>query len=264
MKYWQDRQAESLNKLSDKSIRQIEKQLKKYYESAMRKTITDFEATYNKILATAAEGREITPADLYKLDKYWEAQAQLRKELNKLGEKQITLLSRQFEENFFEIYYSFGKVGDKAFNTIDTALVQQLINSVWVADGKSWSERIWKNNELLVETLNEGLVHCVATGKKPTELKNILQERFSVSYNQADTLVRTEISHIQTEATIQRYKDAGLLELEVWTTEDERRCEICGALHKKRFAITERPPVPAHPRCRCNVVPVVEVNFGKE
>lgn len=258
MKYWQDRQAESLNRLSDKTIKQIERQIKKYYESAMRKTIADFEATYNKILATAAEGREITPADLYKLDKYWEAQAQLRKELNKLGEKQITLLSKQFEVNFFEIYYSFGKVGDRAFNTIDTAAVQQLINQIWVADGKSWSQRVWENTELLAETLNEGLLHCIATGKKPTELKNILQERFGVSYSRADTLVRTEISHIQTQATVQRYKDAGILEVEVWTTEDERRCEICGKLHRKKFLVAEQPPIPAHPNCRCNVVPVIE------
>jgi SPP1 gp7 family putative phage head morphogenesis protein len=258
MKYWQDRQTEELNKLSDKTIRETERQIKKYYEATMRRTIADFEATYNKILATIEEGREITPADLYKLDKYWEAQAQLRKELNKLGEKQITLLSRQFETNFFEIYYSFGKVGDKAFNTIDTAAVQQLINSIWVADGKSWSQRIWENTELLAETLNEGLIHCVATGKKPTELKNILQERFGVSYSRADTLVRTEIAHIQNQATIQRYKDAGILEVQVWTTEDERRCEICGTLHKKKFLVSERLPVPAHPNCRCSVVPVVE------
>lgn len=261
MSYWQDRQAEALNKLSDKTIRQIERQMKKYYAAAMRRTIANFEDTYMNILAAQSEGREPTPADLYKLDKYWQGQAQLRRELTKLGDKEIALLSKYFEENFFEIYYSLGKVGDQAFNTIDTAAVQQLINSVWCADGKNWSQRIWKKNEELVQTLNEELIHCVATGAKTTDLKYILQTRFYVSYSQAEALVRTEISHIQNQAAIQRYKDAGLTEVEVWTTEDERRCEICGKLHRKRFAITETAPVPAHPRCRCNVVPVLETNF---
>lgn len=263
MTYWQDRQAEELNRLSDKTIKQIERQMRKYYASAMQKTIADFEDTYLKILAAQSEGREPTPADLYKLDKYWQSQAQLRRELTMLGDKQTALLSKYFEESFFEIYYSLGKVGGAAFSTIDTTMVNQLINSIWCADGKSWSKRIWDNNEKLVQTLNDELIHCVATGKKTTELKKILQEQFSVSYNQADTLVRTEIAHIQNQAAIERYKSAGITEVQVWTTPDERRCEVCGELHKKKFAITQTAPVPAHPRCRCNVVPVVDTDFGE-
>lgn len=257
-KYWQDREADALNKLTDKTIKQTEKQLTRYYTSLMERTIADFEAVYNKILAQTAEGVEITPADLYRLDTYWQAQAQLRQELNKLGEKQIALLSKQFELAYFDIYFSIGLPGETTFNTVDKALVQQMINSIWVADGKSWSQRIWENNELLAETLNEELIHCVATGKKTTQLKNILQERFGVSYSRADTLVRTEIAHIQAEAAKKRYEDAGVLEVEVWATEDERTCEHCGELHKKRFPIAAQPPIPAHPNCRCNILPVLD------
>ena len=179
--YWQDREADALNKVSNKTIRQTEKQLKKYYSDLMGRTLEDFEAVYNKLLNATIEGKEPTPADLYKFDAYWQHQAQLREELNKLGEKQIALLSKQFELNFFDIYFAIGTVGEKAFSTIDKSLVQQMINSVWCADGKSWSERIWKNTELLAETLNEELIHCVASGKKPTQLKKLLQERFDVS-----------------------------------------------------------------------------------
>lgn len=258
MKYWQDRRADELNRVSNKTIKQTEKQLAKYYTDLMRQTIADFEAVYNKILAQTAEGKEITPADLYRLDTYWQAQAQLRQELNKFGEKQITLLSKQFELNYFDVYYSIGLPGETTFNTVDKSLVQQMINSIWCADGKSWSQRIWKNTELLAETLNEELVHCVATGKKPTELKKLLQNRFDVSYNQADMLVRTEIAHIQTEAAKKRYEDAGVLEVEIWATEDERRCEVCGKLHKTRHPIASALPIPAHPNCRCNIIPVLD------
>lgn len=256
--YWQDRRADELNKVSNKTIRQTEKQLKKYYSDVMVRTLADFEAVYNKILTTVGEGREPTPADLYRLDTYWQHQAQLRQELNKLGEKQITLLSKQFELNFFDIYFSIGKVGESTFSTLDTSLVRQMINSIWCADGKSWSQRIWQNTELLAETLNEQLVHCVASGKKPTELKKLLMNRFDVSYNNADMLVRTEIAHIQSQAALKRYQDAGLTEVQVWANEDERRCEHCGKLHKKIYPITAHVPIPNHPNCRCNVVPVVE------
>lgn len=257
MSYWADRMAEEQNRLTNKSIKQTEKQLKKYYQTAMERTIADFQSTYEKIQTDVAFGREPTPADLYKLDKYWISQAQLKKELQKLGDKQISLLSKEFEMNWFDIYHSIAIPGSDSFNTVDRDLVQQMINSIWVADGKSWSSRIWENTERLAAELNEGLIHCVATGKKPTELKKILQERFGVSYSNADMLVRTEMAHIQTEAAKKRYEDAGITEVEVYAPKDERQCEVCGKLHGKKFSAFGEMPVPAHPRCRCCILPVV-------
>jgi SPP1 gp7 family putative phage head morphogenesis protein len=258
MSYWQDRMAQAQTKLSNKSTRQVEKQLRKYYSNAMVKTLEDFEATYNKLLATVEEGRAPTPADLYKLDKYWQMQAQLRSELRKLGEKQVTALSKAFELNFFDVYYSINIEGLSAFSTIDKSLVSQLINQIWVADGKSWSQRIWENTERLADTLNEQLISCVTTGKKTSDLKKMLQERFNVSYSAADSLVRTEMAHIQTQAAQKRYEDYGIEQVEIWADPDERTCEICGELHKKKFPAHAAIPIPAHPRCRCCIVPVVE------
>ena len=201
--YWQDRAAETQAKLSKKNLKQIEKQLKKYYGTSMEKVVKDFEKTYKKILKQQEMGKEITPADLYKLDSYWKMQGQLRRELNKLGDKQISMLSKVFEIHFFDIYYSINIEGLEAFTTIDSVIAQQLIQSIWTADGKAFSQRIWDNTERLAATLNEELVYCVITGKKTTELKQILQERFDVSYRRADTLARTEIAHIQTQAAKQ-------------------------------------------------------------
>lgn len=66
------------------------------------------------------------------------------------------------------------------------------------------------------------------------------------------------MTHIQTQAARQRYLDYGISEVEVWADEDERRCDVCGKLHLKRFGIYEKMPIPAHPRCRCCIVPVVD------
>lgn len=256
--YWQDRMARAQAKITGKTTRQIERQLKKYYESTMKKTIADFEATYNKLLATVEEGRQPTPADLYKLDKYWQMQAQARVELEKLGARQAALLSREFELNWFEIYYSIDIDGSRAFNTVDKSMVQQMINQIWAADGKSWSQRIWENTSELLETLNEGLIHTVAAGKKTSDLKKALQERFSVSYSRADALVRTELAHVQTQAAQKRYEDYGIQQVQIWADEDERRCEVCGKLHEKLYPTGAAVPIPAHPRCRCCIIPYVE------
>ncbi len=258
MSYWAERVAKAQAKLTKKSVRQTEIQLRKYYKQTMESVIAEFEATYNKLLSTMEEGRQPTPADLYKLDKYWQLQGQLKGQLQKLGDRQAVLLSKNFELHFFEIYYSFGVPSATAFSTISTEAARQMINQIWVADGKSWSQRLWGNTEHLLQTLNDGLIECVVSGKKTTQLKNILQERFGVSYSRADALVRTEMAHIQTQAATQRYKDYGIQEVEIWADEDERRCDICGELHQKRYPIGANVPIPAHPRCRCCVVPVVE------
>ena len=255
--YWQRRIEKNLINLSDKTIKDINKQLLKYYGGAMERVIRDFESVYNKLLATVEEGKEPTPADLYKLDKYWEAQAQLRKELQRLGDKEKVLYSKVFEAHYYEVYNGIALPGNKAFNTVDKEVVNQVINGIWVADGKQWSQRIWENTERLAQTLNEELVHIVATGKKDSDLKKALQERFGVSYHRAETLTRTEVAHIQTEAAKQRYKDYGIEYVEVLVDPDERTCDLCKKLIGKKWKVTDPPPLPVHPNERCCLVPVL-------
>lgn len=262
MNYWQKRNLQAQAAIANKSAKEINKQLAKYYNAAVNGVIKDFEATYDKLLATVADGKEPTPADLYKLNKYWEMQAQLKKELQKLGDKEIELLSKQFTDTFIADYNSImlgaNIAPNEQYSKISTEAAEQLINSVWVADGKSWSERIWDNTAKLADTLNEELIHCVVTGKKTSQLKELLQERFNSSYAEADRLARTEIAHIQTEAAKKRYEDYGLQYVEIWADKDERRCEVCGKLHKKRYPIGATVPIPAHPNCRCSIIPVVD------
>lgn len=256
--YWAERQAKAQTNLTNKGVAATEKQLKKYYSSSMKKVLGQFEKTYDKLLSSVSEGKQPTPADLYKLDKYWQMQGQLKNELQKLGDKQASLLSKQFEKQFKNIYDSIALKDSGYFGTIDNSTVQQMINQIWCADGKSWSQRIWTNTDKLQQTLNDNLIDCVLTGKKTSELKKTLQNDFQASYTRADTIVRTEMAHIQTQAAQQRYKDLGIQEVEIWADEDERRCDMCGKLHEKRYKVNEQVPIPAHPRCRCCVIPVVD------
>lgn len=259
MNYWDERNLKAQQRISKKRTKEIEKEMRKYYLSTSQKILDDFEKIYIKVLLSIGEGKEPTPADLYKLNTYWQFQAQIKNELRKLGDKQIKLLSKDFEALFYEAYTSINLpiTTTNTYSTIDKALIAEMINRVWVADGKSWSERVWDNTEKLQQALNNNLVHCLVAGKKTTDLKNLLQEQFNVSYNRADSLVRTEIAHIQTQAAQQRYEDYGITEFEVWADEDERRCEKCGKLHEKRFKITDKVPVPVHTNCRCSIIPVI-------
>lgn len=259
MSYWQDRMTKAQDNLTKKKTQDIEKQIAKYYERAMEQVIEDFIYTYDKVVHTEVfENRKPTPADLYKLDSYWKMQASLKQELQKLGDKQLLLLSKEFEKEFKEIYKLVALESQLPYTTPAKEMVKQMVNQIWAADGKAWSERVWKNLEELTDTLNEELLHCVVSGKNSDDLKVLLADRFNVSYNRADTLVRTELAHIQTQAAQQRYLDAGVKEVQVWASYDERQCKQCGKLHKKVYPIGAQMPIPAHPKCRCCIVPVIE------
>lgn len=260
MSYWGDRMARAQAIKYNKNRKEIDTMLRKYYQSLTKQVIADFEATYDKLLVEVQGGKLPTPADLYKLDKYWSMQAQLDERLTKLGRKQIAAITKQFKIQFYDVYEAIKLDGLELFSTIDDASVMQVINQIWCADGKSWSQRIWENVAHLKETLNEGLIHTVVTGRKTSDLKKELQERFNVSYHRADTLVRTELAHIQTQAAQQRYKDYGITEYEFYADPDERTCEVCGKLHQKKFPIGSTPKVPQHPNCRCTILPVINKN----
>lgn len=258
MAYWKDRQQAAQQILLNKSRKEIDSKLKKYYVNLSKQLIRDYEALYDQILLKQANGEQVSPATLYQLDKYWSLQAQTRKRLNKFGAFQQSLLSKIFEVFYQKSYHALAIKGLEAFSTLDDGVVKQVIDSVWAADGKSWSQRIWTNTAQLQQTLEEGLIECVAAGKKTTQLKKVLQNRFNVSYHRADTLVRTEMAHIQTEAAKQRYTDYGITQVEVWADKDERRCDVCGKLHQKKYPAGANVPIPAHPNCRCCIVPVIE------
>lgn len=257
--YWVERDAEALNKLTDKSIAATNKQILKYYRSCQNRVIREFEMLYNELLSQFKAGIEPTPADLYRLDRYWQLQGQLQHELEALGDKTNKLLSKRFVEQYKDVYKAVSLPSEQIFATIDDKMATQMINKVWCADGRVWNQRIWQNTANLQNSLNEQLIHSVITGEKTSALKKSLINDFQVSYSQADRLVRTEMSHLQNTAALERYKDAGIAEYEILA---DGSCDDCKEYDGKRFPISEPSPVPFHPNCRCCVIPVVNIKGG--
>ena len=258
MGYWEERQAATQAALTKKSIEQVEDKVAMYYNKAQYNIIGQFRETYNRVLLSIAEGREPTPADLYKLDTYWKMQADVARELEKLGKVQAGILNRAFVMQYQQIYDSLAVQGEAHYTQLDTKAIESMINSIWCADGKSWSERIWENTERLHQSLNDNLLDCLLTGKNPDFLKGMLMDSFNVSYNRADMLVRTEMAHIQIKAAQDRYLDSGVEFVQVWADKDERQCKVCGNLHTNVYRVGEKLPIPAHPNCRCSILPVVD------
>jgi HK97 family phage portal protein len=78
----------------------------------------------------------------------------------------------------------------------------------------------------------------------------------------AELIAATETSRAYNEGLQQAFRESGLVNLWEWrTSEDERVCPVCGPLHGRRAPIGQAIDgynIPAHPRCRCWPLAVVE------
>lgn len=102
--------------------------------------------------------------------------------------------------------------------------------------------------------LTKGLIG----GKSYQSLAAEIRKDFSVSAREAMRLVRTEMVRVQTQAQIDSYKANGWEEFE-FLAYGTASCEICNALNKKHFKISDFQPAenapPMHPNCRCRTAP---------
>lgn len=259
MGYWESRVAKQMEALADKSIFDTCDEIAKYYKKASKKIVVDYVGLYNQIVNEVGQAN-IRPNHLYQFDKYYKLMEKSKEALNDLGNKEILLMNESYQKMYESVYGLLElpkayKSAD-AFTNISSIKAQQVVNSIWCADGKHWSQRVWENTAHLQQSLEEGLSKAFIVGAKGSDLKKDLIESFGVSYNQADRLVRTEMAHIETVAAKERYKDSGIKKIRVLIEADA--CDECEKMRDQEYSVEVADElVPLHPNCRCCVVPII-------
>lgn len=105
-------------------------------------------------------------------------------------------------------------------------------------------------------TLAEGLTE----GRSPRQIARMLVNRVDkIAITRGKVLARTEIVRAHHMASIQEYKNAGLLGVQImseWLTAGFNVCPACAELEGKVFTLAEiEPMIPVHPNCRCTAIP---------
>ena len=120
----------------------------------------------------------------------------------------------------------------------------------------NYSDRIWKNVALLRARVEQDVTRIVIMGESPKKIKMALMKDFNVGWNEADRLIRTEVSRVFNKASFEKYKKTGTTEFVVLVHKDDRTCDQCQELANKVFFIDREPLVPelpVHPNCRCTL-----------
>lgn len=187
-------------------------------------------------------------------------QGQIDLILNDLFDKGVAQMKEEFGDAFIEGYYKqCYDIQSRAgfFNEIakiDTAQVEAAVSYPW--SGAMFSDRLWRNVKQVLpfairETITKGIIHGSSIDKMTQELSSVMGK----SYKTAERLIRTEMGHIQSEAVLQGYKEAGVEEYEFVAGHNEETCPTCGAMDGRIFkvakAITGENYPLLHPNCRC-------------
>lgn len=255
--YWEKRIAndtwKTYNNLEEKNRALLE-----MYQDASR-AISDELYTLTEKLQTS------TPSlsDMHKYNRLTGLRNKMESIIRDLGENVETFGKENMFEGFKDTYSNvMVQLGKLEFDEVPKKVMEEMLNRPW--QGGTFSERLWKNTQVLASNLNEILVNGLTQGKTVTEMAIQLSNMMNTGFNISHRLIRTETMHYLNESAFKGYEDAGCEEVELWAAEDERTCEICGAKHGTKYKIKDRPTLPLHANCRCTYLPVVDLDKKKE
>jgi SPP1 gp7 family putative phage head morphogenesis protein len=264
--YWQDREAKQRLRYQNKTEKEIERELAKLYRTTAKKVVGDIEALYPSLLEDDA-----LASYYYRYKKYYKLLESVNKELTLLGKSEIKILEKKLENMYS--YSAMKTLKGLNYSVSNKKELENVIKSlwgnrtswskdVWCKDGLSGSQRVAKAMTKLQNQLERGMSDCVLRGASKDELVKTLQQRFDVSFSEANRVARTELTYIQNQATKDSFRKAGITEYEFLAEDDDRISEFCEDLNGQIFpldaAIVGINYPPMHPNCRSTVLAVID------
>jgi SPP1 gp7 family putative phage head morphogenesis protein len=184
------------------------------------------------------------------------------KELHNLGEKSSStmkaFLEDAYKDNYYKGLFDIGQTaGIKgAISLLDSAAVERVVKNPW--SGKNYSERIWKNQKQLANTIQKTVKDGIHRGLSVPKLSKMVQDRMNVGQYEATRLVRTELNYVHNQANLKSIEDSGLGFYEYVATLDKRTSKICRARDGQIIPVEEASPgnnlPPLHPHCRSTII----------
>lgn len=270
--YWEKRYEEEVELMLLKEDRKVRKELGRMYGRTAKRIILEMKELYQDIIEDKGKG-EVHINDFYRYDRYYKMLSSVNAQLTQLGFQEVKVIEERLVDMYFEsaALVDAHLPGGLSMTEVDEKTALETVNSIWLNDGKLWSDRIWSSKDKLAARLEEGLVNTVAAGRSPRKLADVVKEQFGVTFHESERIVRTELCHVQTDSTLDRYIKAGVKQYDVldagdWPgsgAEPERECMACHKVAKEgpyniEDAKTGVNLPPLHPNCRCAIAPVIE------
>lgn len=192
--------------ISQKRIDAMATWLDEIFSEKQDKYIQEFMNVYNQMLSTLGEKQKSAPADLYKLDSYWELHKNIRESLQLFGEEINTHMNSQLRSVYIEIYEGCCPGVEKVC-TVSEQVIQKAIHRARGKASRNSEERVWMSMTILWDMLFGELMYCTIKHLSTDKLVSRLQSQFDTAKKTLKTSFSDAATFIQVRAVIKRGKD---------------------------------------------------------
>lgn len=102
----------------------------------------------------------------------------------------------------------------------------------------------------------------VETDRRRGQLGSAQRAGYRANFNRVQAITRTVINQVSSNAAVEAYRaNKDILSGYQWlAARDERVCPQCAGLNGTVYRLNDAIRPPAHPNCRCTVIPMVDYN----
>ena len=123
---------------------------------------------------------------------------QIKNELEHLYNRQSKevkeLVKQQYQDHYYKSSYMIQKGLGRYWNiqALDTNKIEKVITKPWTTDKQTFSDRIWKHKDELLNALQKELIQATIRGDDIHKVTKKIEKDFEVSKRKAGRLVMTE------------------------------------------------------------------------
>lgn len=246
---------ELLEKQADKKMLPLLKAYKKQMNNVRNEMYT--------IWGKYSVNGELSISNSHRLNVMKDVEKQLvkmSKELAKL-DNNVTenILLDSFKNSYYRTTYTLDKTVEftSSFSLLKKEFIEQAVFQKY--KGAMFSDRIWKNKELLVNRLNDTITNALVQGKAVDKVAKDITNTFNASAYESKRLIRTELARVVGEAQNKVYKDSDIvIEVMFSATLDGSTSAICSELDGQYFDKNKAPSIPQHPNCRSCIIAIAK------
>ena len=176
-----------------------------------------------------------------------------RKTKDAMGDFLVEAYKDRFYHGIYDVAEQTGTM--KVDVAVDDDTAKKVTAAPW--SGKSYSQRIWKNDQLLGQTLKTTILSGIHRGLSVPQMARMVEDKMNAGLSNARRLVRTEMNYVQNRAALDSIKESGMKYYRFIATLDRRTSSMCRAHDGKVYPIDECRPgenaPPLHPNCRSTI-----------
>ena len=240
--------------LKNNELEEFKWTLKQYIKRAKENGITN---DWTKQLENASAKFHISRLEAIKL--------QIQEHLEYLYGNYLDGMYEAMQDTYKDTYYKTAYELQTGFNMgfeiaqIDTKTLEKILTRPWAIDNLNFSDRIWKDKNKLINTLQNTLVQSLIRGIPQDKVVKEFAKKMNVSLSQAGRLIATETAYFATIGEFDSMDNLGVKQYEILATLDRRTSDICRHLDGKVFNMSDKQigitAPPFHCWCRSCIIP---------